>query len=91
VSDPVALLSALFAVYELGWTICGCQSFDAVEPILDGEEITGYQAQSFMATDPAVLDYIEQQHTYDSEGNVTGDIPKHINQLHNWQGAAERK
>lgn len=54
-NKPVWFLWLLITIYELDWTIMGVQTWQATEPIMDGEDIIGYELQVFMQLNSVVL------------------------------------
>lgn len=88
-TDPLALVEGLFIIYNMPWSVVCMQSFHADEPILvDGIE-AGRQAISYKPCDTAKLyPYQQTRHTYDADGNITGDLPKQLDFTAQWAGQA---
>lgn len=96
-ADPVTYLDALLSTYGLhdkDWSIVHVQSAHKIVPeVWDNTDpenpvlVSPAMSQAFRtALDADMFPYLVQRHTYDIDGNVTGDIPKHRNQLFNKVG-----
>lgn len=93
--DPLTLIQGLILLYQLDWEILGMSSFHAVDPIIDDTDpqnpiITGYQTKMYVPLSISILDYLDDRHIRDVDGNIIGAQPKELNWMPIWQGQSPR-
>ena len=95
IADVGTLIQSLIIGYELDWTILGLKTWGATEPITEWSEelqedvVTGYKGKFLVPLDEvAIVPYLSPRYTRAENGEVTGEIPKSISWLHQYQGMA---
>lgn len=100
--NPLALLESLLINYGLhdeGWLIIGLQNFDAdipavydvgdpeADPPIPPSLVTPAKPMVYKNVDTVKLfPYLQDRHTYDENGNITGTLTKELNWMHQYQG-----